>query len=163
MDSVYITRRELRKYVRGATIGFLVMLSSVGYALSTKPDYGTLRSGLVSSCNRVNVLRAQSNLSDTVSFKILASATQRERALVKGDPENAKIHRRNAVELGAQLEQLAITKLTDCGPAVNDPNHYVYPIAVPIGDPDTGKLKPGVEKIVAQSRARLAQPVTEAG
>jgi hypothetical protein len=104
------------------------------------------------SCNRVNVLRAQSNLSDTVSWKILSDAGQRELSLAVTDvPETRKAHVKSAATLLEQASTLTATGMTDCAQAVEDPLGYKQPLARPIGDPRTGKVSPRAQAVLDSS------------
>lgn len=135
----------LRRYAIGATLAFLLLLG--GISLAGKAWLSELESGLKGSCDRVNVLRAQSNLSDTVSFMVLSDATKEARRV--GREEKAD-------SFALQAGSLTVTELTDCDVAVGNPEDYVTPIAGPIGDPGTGKLSPGVKEIIDAS-ARLIE------
>lgn len=151
----YVTHQEFRRYVRGSMAAFVVMLASVGYVLSTKPDTGALRAGLVSSCERVNILRAQSNISDSVSFEILSLSGKREAALGKPGKPDAKLHKDSATLLFGQADKLTITGLTNCKLAVDSARTYKFPVASPIGVPETGDKMPMVDEIIEDSRRLL--------
>lgn len=146
--------RGLRRWAFGATITYVVVLAAVAWGLKDGQD--SLREGLQGSCERVNVLRSQSNGSDLVSFKILSLSGQRESALAKTGPKSeAKTHRDSATGLWAQATHLRVTKITDCVHAVDDPAHYKTPVAGPIGDPKTGELYSGVKQVLKDSHAYL--------
>lgn len=151
-------RKALKRYSLGASIAFLVLFA--GLAIAGKTYVDRLHNGLVGSCNRVNVLRAQSNLSDTVSFNILSISGQREKALVKLDKEAAAQHRKSSNALFKEARKLTITKVTNCEEAVDSPDHYVTPIAGPIGNPATGKLDPGVARVIRDSEDLLRRERT---
>lgn len=147
--------RRLRKYVRSATAGFLIVLAGAGYGLHTVDQDARTRdkaqvarqqalivrqqarldAAVGGSCKRVNVLRAQSNLSDGVSFVVLTMG---------GDGRFSK-----------EAQQLRVTPLTDCRRAVRTPAFYRTPTAGPLGDPKTGKLRPKVARILRDSAAYL--------
>ncbi len=145
--------RSLRKWAFGAGIAYVLIL--VALFLALKDGQNNLKDGLTGSCDRVNVLRAQSNGSDLVSFKILSLSGQREAALAKTDTENAKTHLDSAKGLWEQARNLNVTKLTDCDQAVKHPDKYVAPVAGPIGAPETGETWPGVQKLLDQSQDYL--------
>lgn len=148
-------RKALKRQAIGAAIGFLVLFG--GAFGATRATLNTVHEGLVGSCNRVNVLRAQSNLSDTVSFNILSLSGRREHALVKLDSTAAKEHRQSAEGLFDQARSLTVTGITNCEEAVDHPAAYRPPIATPLGVPETGKLSPGVAKILADSKKLLVR------
>lgn len=154
-SSEFLTCAEFRRWRRGALAGFLALTLGIGAALTTKPDTGALRAGLISSCQRVNILRAQSNMSDLVSFRILSLSAQREMKLSKGDPKNKRIHRNNATSLRIEAQRLTITALTECEPAVDDAKAYKFPIASSIGNVETGTVDPIVQLIVKDSERLL--------
>lgn len=144
----------LKRWSIGAAVVYVVIVGAVWLALKDGQD--SLRAGLQGSCERVNVLRAQSNGSDLVSFKILSISGQRESALAKTTTGvESKTHRISAFGLWDQATHLRVTKLTDCRHAVDDPAHYKTPVAGPIGDPHTGELSPGVKKVVDASNVYL--------
>lgn len=151
-------RKALKKQALGAAVGFLVLFG--GGAVAGRAYLHTLHQGLVGSCARVNVLRAQSNLSDTVSFQILSISGRREAALVKLDPHAAGQHHKSALALFTEAKKLTITKPTNCEQAVGDPDHYSTPIAGPIGDPTTGKMNPGVMRAIRDSQNLLDREAT---
>lgn len=146
--------KALRGYVRRATAGFLILL--IGLVFAGRGYVGALHDGLVGSCDRVNVLRAQSNSSDLVSFHILSISAQREAALAKADNAGTQsAHKRSATLLFDQAGKLTVTGLTDCEKAVGDPSHYAAPVANPIGDPTKNKLNDGVRQIEVDSQRLL--------
>lgn len=157
----------LHKYTRGAVIGFLILIctTAILFALANNQrtdlrrattkverDAATidnLRQALNLACERVNVVRAQSNLSNSVSFDILSGAIRRPGV----DPQIVKSY-------PAEVTKLKVTKLTDCVRAVDTfpRSHYRYPRPVLIGNPVTGKIAPGVPAILRQSIRRLEHP-----
>lgn len=138
-----------RRWRIGATAGFLILLGGVGYAIQGKTDDATLTGRDHRICERLNIVRAQSNVSDSVSFNILSISGRREKALIKGDPRNAALHRQSFKVLTGQAGKLTVTDLTDCDAAL-DPK-YNYPLAGPIGDPAKGKLSPEAKEILDRS------------
>lgn len=118
-----------------------------------------LRDGLLSSCERVNILRAQSNLSDTVSWSVLSSAAEREQALIKKDPDAAPAHRKSADALSNQSNGLTVTGMTDCKAAVSRPRTYNIPQAIYIDDLYTpeAKVSPEAQKVINASRKTLSE------
>lgn len=150
-----ISRRDFRRYIVGALIGYLLLASGVGVALhdtaAQKADVALVRSGLVQTCERVQVLRAQSNVSDSIVYTILSTSAKRELALAKADPQNRSTHLTSGRTLATQAARTTVTPLTDCKQAVGNPRHYVYPVAESLGDPDTGAITPEARKVVALS------------
>jgi hypothetical protein len=147
------SERALKKYMVGSSLAFVLLLGGLAFAGNAWIE--ELQSGLHGACDRVNVLRAQSNLSDSVSFTILSSAAQRETRLVKGDPKNASTHQRSADVLAGEAKRLTVTRMTDCDRAVSDPDSYSTPSAGPIGDPLTGERNEEVEEILLESEAMI--------
>lgn len=146
--------RGLKRWSIGATIVYLVIFAAVFLGLKDGQD--SLREGLQGSCERVNILRAQSNGSDLVSFKILSLSGQREDTLAKATTGAvAQTHRDSRDGLWAQAKNLRVTKITDCSRAVDDPANYKTPVAGPIGNPKTGELSPGVKRVIDTSIAYL--------
>ncbi len=152
-----VTRADFKRYVRNSLIAFVLLVGAIGYALTTKPDVSTLEAGLVNACDRENILHAQTNTSDIVSFRLLSISGQTVLALAKSDPKNAKQHRLGARLLFDSARQLKITALTDCAEAVKRPEAYKYPVARPIGGAETGHVYTSVQKIVRQSEVLLRQ------
>lgn len=140
---VYVTRKEFRRYVRGALAAFCIMLSGVGYVLSTKPDTEAQRTAFIEACNNENILHAQSNITALVSFKILSLSGQRNKEA-------------RAI-LWPEARKLRITGLSDCVEATDNSKRYNYPVANPIGDPTTGEPSAQVQAIVVQSRRLLKE------
>lgn len=152
--------RKFKDQRNRALAGFLILLVGVGYALGQTVSEGQLYDAQINACERVNVLRAQSNLSDLVSFNILSVSTQREYALANQIKSNKKAyttHKSSADLLADQARELRVTKLTDCSKAVNHPKGYHFPLAGPIGEPTTGKLNPDVVHIIAGSQATVVE------
>lgn len=146
-------KRALRRYVRRSAAGFVVVI--VGLAFAGNAYLHELEHGLTRTCERVNLLRAQSNTSDAVSFQILSISAQREAKLAKTEPINRKTHKQSADVLAQQALNLTVTGFTDCEQAVGAPDSYAQPIANPIGEPTTGKLNTGVSTILRRSHALL--------
>lgn len=155
MDTDNITYEEFRTYIRGAVLAFVLLTTAIGYALTTKPDVGALRAGDIGACNGVNTLRAQSNISNFVSFRILSLSAQREDALGKKHEPGAKLHADSATLLFTEAKKPAITALTDCAKAVDNPRKYKFPTAGPIGDPMTGEPTKKSAQILADSQRLL--------
>lgn len=146
--------KVLKKYVAGALVAYIVLLGGLFGVVKASQD--VLHEGLKGSCYRVNVLRAQSNASDVVSFKILSSSAIREAKLAKmGPASERKTHATSAHSLATEARTLTVTGITNCEQAVNDPEHYVTPVAGPIGEPTTGKLNVGVAKTIKDSHQFL--------
>lgn len=148
-ETTRAARKVLHRYTRSALIGFFILLAGVGFALSQTAGLNDLEKRDVRLCERLNIVRAQSNVSDSVSFAILSNSGRREFALAKGDPDNAKLHADSAEELFAQAQKLTVIDLTDCQKAL-DPK-YDYPLAGPIGNPRTGEYAPGVQAVLDKS------------
>jgi hypothetical protein len=133
----------------GAMLAFAIFISQYSQ---------NLHDGLVNSCNRVNALRAQSNLSDSVSFNILSGAAQREFVLAKlSKGKRMRVHRRSGLEFVHEARKLKVTSPTNCNLAVNHPRDYRYPIPHALGDPLTGKLNPDTLPILRASAALIAK------
>jgi hypothetical protein len=146
----------LRRYVRAALIGYAVLFAGMGYAIHDNINASDLRAGLISSCERVNILRAQSNTSDAVSFRILSISAQREHTLSQSDvAATRRTHSRSFKLLAEQAGQLTLTGLTDCSEAVDHAKNYNFPTAHPVGDPLSGKLSQTTKEIITASRQVL--------
>jgi hypothetical protein len=142
---------SLRRFRNQALIAFVVLLG--GLAFAGKAWIGELQDGLRGSCDRVNVLRAQSNLSDSVSFNILSSSGIREKALAKSSPTKGerKTHNDSAEALFREADKLTVTVLTNCERAVDEADKYKTPVAGPIGEPRTGEFTEGVQHVLDDS------------
>jgi hypothetical protein len=163
-------RAEVRRYRNRSVIGFLVLLLGVGFAVRSNSHTAheaqaaareavstkTLLASNANECARVNILRAQSNISNDVSFVILSSAAKRELALAKADRPDRAVHAQSAHAFIQNAERLKVTALTDCDHAVNRPVGFSFPLAGPIGDPRTGKQAPGVKEILRASDALVS-------
>lgn len=146
--------RKNRNSRRRFLIGYLAL--GLGTVFAANQSANSQHAGLVSSCQRVQILRAQSNISDAVSFRILSISAQRERQLAKTDNRSTrKAHTRSARLLEAQAGQLTITGLTNCPKAVDEATTYKFPVASPVGNPRKGKLSPDAKRILIQSQALL--------
>lgn len=155
-------KKALKKQARVAAVGFVLLFG--GLFVAGKAWTDTLHDGLVGSCDRVNVLRAQSNGSDLVSFRILSLSGQREASLAEGSKDSeSKTHSDSAKALFGQAKLLTVTQLTDCERAVDHPKSYDTPIAGPIGDPATGELNQGVKRALDASAALLKQEARDDG
>lgn len=144
--------RAVRKWARGAVVGFLILCVGSGVAISRTAGIDDLNARSHQVCERLNIVRAQSNVSDSVSFNILSQSARREDVLADLDT-NRGIHRESATTLAREAGRLTVTDLTDCD-AAQHPD-YDYPVAGPVGDPTTGELNVGVATIVAESEALL--------
>lgn len=146
-------RKALKGYVKGALVGFALLAGGMGVAIHQTAGIDTLDARSSNACERLNIVQAQSNVSNTVSFVILSNSGQREAALAAQSSikkaGTAKIHSTSAAGLFAQADRLAVTDLTDCGLAAG--KFYAYPLAGPIGQPRTGDLTKGVKQIVWKS------------
>lgn len=140
-----------------AVIGFLVLVVAftLGVGAFFRAAYDRQQAGLVGSCERVNVLRAQSNITDIAVWRAFSSAAQRETRLIRTDPENRSAHRRSAQTIRQTAGDMTATALTNCDRAVNDPDNYTPPGATRIGDVLAGQEQPAIAVIEKQSRARL--------
>ncbi len=157
-----ITRFEFRRYVWGCVVAFVVILLSAGYVLSTKADINSLGYVAIANCDRVNILRAQSNLNDLVSFNILSAAAQGEVAEIKRDPRNAAIHRATADRYTEEANTLTFAALTDCPRAIKSPNTAEGQITAQIGNAKTGEIRPDIRVIIRASQKLVARnEVTE--
>ena len=176
-------KRATRRTMRSALVGFLILLVGVlGYSIAAQDALDskftqankTTAAGLTQSCKRVNILRAQSNLSDYVIWDILTASARRERFLAKNDvPGNKDAHLTSAVVFEQNAGKLTVTALTNCAKAVRVPDSYPYPEAGPLGDVKSGELTDNVQKIIEDSQGAVdrneiparpyAPPVNETG
>jgi uncharacterized protein HemX len=144
VETQHATRKALSAWLRGAAVAFALAIGGTGYAVhevdraSHKADVQAqqrLDQAVWGSCRRLNILRAQSNLSDAVSFRVLTQAA------------------------GGRFRHFAsnlrVTPVTNCEQAVKNPSTYRAPVATPIGDTTTGKLRPEVVRILRDSVAYL--------
>lgn len=145
-------------FIHKGLVGYIILAIGVGYAIHSSHNSAiseglrTIHSANIQSCQRVNVLRAQSNLSDSVSFTILSISARREFALAHKDlPKTRQTHLKSAKLLSVQARKLNVTKLTNCNLAVNHPQAYRYPLAGPLGNPLNGKLYPQIREILQDS------------
>lgn len=155
---------RLKRYMRSSLAGFVVLAAGLALAIHGNAEVAheakqasaaaattkSLKSAAFSECKRVNILRAQSNVSNDVSFVILSASAQRELTLAKKPPSSA-VHRRSGLVLASQAARLKVTRLTDCARAVNQATDYKFPLAGPIGDALTGKQHKGVKDILVES------------
>ncbi len=146
------------EFIRKPLVGYAVLV--IGMLLAVYAYTGAvddnLRAGLRSSCERVNVLRAQSNLSDYVQWQTVANGAARERSLIKTDTQkNREAHMNSAASLEEQAGNLTVTGLTDCDEAVDSADSYVIPTANPIGDSRNIEVYPQIERIIDESRGLL--------
>lgn len=154
---------KLRRYTVRALIGFAILVAGGATATVVTNDQRSdadrvtqtrINRAVRGSCRRVNVLRAQSNLSDKVSYSILVTAGGRETKLAKIGPQ-AELHRRSADQFFSEATNLRVTPLTDCEKAVDHPQDYRTPSAGPIGDPRAGTIDPLVASIIEDSKRLL--------
>jgi len=158
-----VSKRSAKDAVRAffvrVAIGYAILVGGLVWAISDKPSVDRLNAASTGICNRLNDARAQSNVSDAVSFGILTSSAQRERALARtksADDRDPEIHTRSARALEAQAKRLTVIPLTDCSEAIQDPQGYRNPTAGPIGDVRTGEINPQSARIIEQSERRLS-------
>lgn len=142
-------------------IGYLILTGGIILALgiSNHATQIRLHDGLVGSCVRVNVLRAQSNLSDAVEFNVLSATVKRELILKKTAhiPQTRQAHNLSVKLIAAQANKINLTELTDCNQAVNHPDSYKAPVAGPLGNVKTGKLNPETAGILQRSQVYIRQ------
>jgi hypothetical protein len=151
-----IENRTLRRFA--PLLAFLILSCATAYGINTiyNASVENLREGLRGSCQRVNILRAQSNVTDVVSFRILSISGKREFELAKRASGNVQSLREESANLlFGQAAVLTITDLTDCERAIRDPDNYYHPTANPIGNPNTGNLTPVSERILRDSQNLL--------
>lgn len=153
------TKRRVPAWV-AHILAYLILGFGVAVALHNTASAPQLRGGLINSCERVNVLRAQSNLSNSVSFTVLSNAAIREIRLARTVPKTSKfykIHIKSADGLVQASRRLFITDLTDCTLAIKDGVKYPFHASEPIGDARTGRLFKASDKILADSQTYLKQ------
>lgn len=140
-------------FLRKPVVGYLILTIGILLAvyIYTNSVNDNLRDGLQSSCQRVNILRAQSNLSDAVTWTILASAAKREQSLIYKDKDAAEEHKNSAQSLTNQTDNLTVTGMTDCKSAIERPRTYNVPKAVRIGNVRTIEISPEARKIIKAS------------
>jgi hypothetical protein len=143
----------------GNLIGYAIIVIVMALALYayTSGQDTKLRGGLIRSCERVNVLRAQSNISDLAMWRNFSAAVQRERRLSKPGMPDADTHRRSANEISRNAQDITVTALTNCGLAIDNPARYETQLAGPIGDLSTGREFPEVRSIEEDSRDLIAR------
>lgn len=157
----YTVRRAARGYILLVIVLVLVSGLYTRHAANTEREgrrqaVALTTNAATGSCNRVNLLRAQSNLSDTVIFKILSESGRRERRLGQTDERATRpAHRKSAEVLTGEARKVTITDLTNCKKAVQDPLGYDPPQASPLGDASTGELSETVKRVVRRSERLL--------
>jgi hypothetical protein len=148
-------RAAVRRATRRALAAFIgiVLAGGLGSYVTTNAAFDHSRQVQLTSCQRLNVVRAQSNLDGSVIFNILSSSTQRERALsgAARDHKIRVVHKRAADQLSGQAARATVVGLTNCERAVGDPKRYRPGRATPIGDPETGAVTPEVKQILETS------------
>lgn len=147
----------LHKY--GKVLAYLGLTLALFLTLNQfeRRDDERQRRAAYSTCERVNLLRAQSNLSDNVIFEILSISAQQQAKLAKAEPKTREIHQKAADLLASEAKKVTVTALTDCDRAIGDPLRYRLSLPRPIGDPMTGELYPEVQAAVDASRRIIAK------
>lgn len=146
------------EFFRRPIVGYIVLTIGILLAVFTYTDHvnDKLRDGLASSCERVNILRAQSNISDAVSWKTTISILQREQRLAHTDNPATRIaHEKSATSLSNQASLLTVTAITNCDKAVNSPANYNFPNATKISAKNPTDMNPNVPKILSDSKKLL--------
>ena len=128
----------------------------LGMYVYTTDKTAAAREGLIASCERVNTLRAQSNITDLSVWRNFSAAVQRETKLAKGP--DGELHQKSADEIAKNAEDIAVTPLTNCSQAVDHPTTYKPPRAGKIGNVRTGRQTLRVEGIELQSKQRVEHP-----
>ena len=161
-----IAGSRARRYVISALIGYMILTGGVVVAGNDADN--RIHDGLINACERVNVLRAQSNISDGVSFNTLTAEGKRARQLATAPTTDGQkipraTYRRYARRFEANAGRLTVTALTDCEGALKDPKRYNYPLARRLGDVKTGKLDPQARKILDESHKLRTEVFPDAG
>lgn len=89
-------------------------------------------------CARLNIVRAQSNITDLATWRVLSLTVQR----------NPKAKR-----LVQYADDMTVIRLTDCQAAVKRPGKIPAALPQTIGDARTGKLLPTTQRIESASRS----------
>lgn len=126
-------------------------------------SFDRIHAAATQECQRVNVLRAQSNLDSYVIFRVLTLSANRERELTQADIKTAKDSVRSADLLNEQANEVTITHLTNCDLAVNHTSSYTFPIAQPLGNPKTGEISPASQEIINMSRSVVQGKISPSG
>lgn len=128
--------------MRWNIIGYVILVIGLALALYTYTNTRTseLRTASFRSCERLNVVRAQSNLSDIAVWTILSGAYQREVSLSKSDTESREVHKRSASILLMNANRMTIIQLTSCRDAVDHPERVETVLPQAIGNIETGRL-----------------------
>lgn len=146
-----VTRRTLAAFVA------VVLTGGLASALSTGASFDKVEQGQLTSCQRLNTVRAQSNLDSAVIFDVLSVSARRENALVKGDPKNARAHGKSAKLLIDQARRVTVVSLTDCPGAVKDPKRYKPGVPTTLGNPLKDDTAPEVQDILDESDRAVRQ------
>jgi hypothetical protein len=92
--------------------------------------------GEVRLCERLNVVRHQSNLGHWVQWLTLEQSVTRSRKLADAEPSSRAIRLKGAEESEALAVKLTWTQLTDCTQAVGNPKGYHAPAPQPFSSGD---------------------------
>jgi hypothetical protein len=141
-------------------LAYLVILVAAlaGMVVYIRDANNVDRDRAIVQCERVNVLRAQSNVTDVAVWRNFAAATKRELTLAEKG-EDVKVHRQSADDFVKNANDITVTPLTDCRRAIDQPGEFGAPAAAfPVGDARTGEERPMIAAIEAESKERLRNP-----
>ena len=122
-------RREDRVWKKSFSVGYVILTLSIAAGLYTleNRDIERTETAALAGCERVNTLRESLNSISLVAYRAFYTAAQREKGLIKTDPQNAKTHRDSYKNLAIATSNLKFQGYTNCRQAVKHPKSYVMP------------------------------------
>lgn len=135
--TIPLVNRQLLAYI------VVVVGLMAGLFVYSRDQNEKLTSAQLTICDRLNIVRAQSNISDLASWRVLS-------ATIQANPDRA-------IRFATQANDMTVIPLTNCKRAVSDPGHFPAALPQRIGDPETGELRPQTHEIEAMSR-RITRP-----
>lgn len=114
------------------------------------------RTAQLRTCQRLQILRDQTNATMLTAYTIFHATERQENDLAKRDPENAVLHRELALAFRRSSRQLMVTGPTSCREAVDHADRYAAPAPEFI-------FKDGLRVKIAQKRAKAIQDKARRG
>lgn len=118
------------------------------------------RQAQIVQCERVQVLRDQTNGLALADYEIYIAAHEREAKLIKSDPQAAETHRKSSLKFYEIAHTLSVTAPTNCREAVDRPERYRAPAPVFIyrNGPEVEAIRGRSEDIVRRARRHVPLP-----
>jgi hypothetical protein len=149
-----------RRHLQLAAFALIVVAAIGASFFANRAAIERERVAQIVQCERVQVLRDQTNFLSLADYRVYMAAYDRETKLIKEDPDSAATHRKAALIFYEVAHTLAVTGPTDCKAAVDRPRRYRAPAPEFIykGGAGVEAVKKRSEELVRQARQNETLP-----